>query len=316
MNQAMALQIQELVQARKPFVLATVVEVIGSASAKLGSKALISDEGVNILGWVGGGCAEQEVLRQSQAALKSSKPFLIDVNMDDEVLGLGIRCGGSMRIFVEPVFPRWRWLGEEKEVVKKLAEILDFEVSSHGAKDDWSMVLPGSDEEIPGILSAWSGALAEFRKKSGESLKISSLNAISGPRRSLLVGDNRITQTLSRLLTLMGWTVDLVTKPSHDEKFSLDLGLKEYTEVILASQTHLDDQVLELALRNQVPYLGLIASQTRVNVSRTQFQSLWSEDFEKKFSSPCGIDLGARSPQEIALSVVSEILKLRGLSHV
>src|SRR5262249_46648263 len=86
------------------FILATVVAVHGSASAKTGSKAIFSAEGSNILGWVGGGCAESFLAREALEALKLKTPRVVRVDLDDEVFGL-MPCGGTMDVYLEPPFP-------------------------------------------------------------------------------------------------------------------------------------------------------------------------------------------------------------------
>ncbi|MCH7478041.1 MAG: XdhC family protein [SAR324 cluster bacterium] len=90
---------------RRPFALATVVRVTGSASAKPGSKAIIDDAGRNVFGWVGGGCAETLVREEALAALAERRPRIVLVDLDDEVLGVGMPCGGNMEVYIEPQFP-------------------------------------------------------------------------------------------------------------------------------------------------------------------------------------------------------------------
>ena len=90
---------------RSPFALATVVRVTGSASAKPGSKAVIDSAGRNVWGWVGGGCAENFVRQEALAALADGRPRIVMVDLDDEVLGVGMPCGGNMEVYIEPQFP-------------------------------------------------------------------------------------------------------------------------------------------------------------------------------------------------------------------
>jgi len=68
-NREFAQMINEKILAREKFAVATVVEVVGSSSAKPGSKALISSEGYNCMGWVGGGCAESHIVREAQKCI-------------------------------------------------------------------------------------------------------------------------------------------------------------------------------------------------------------------------------------------------------
>src|SRR5215469_5837171 len=96
----------DLCEERRAFAVATVVRVEGSASAKPGSKALIDEQGKILLGWVGGGCAESAVRSEAVRAIQQEKPQLISLNMQDEVLGVGMPCGGLMDVYIEPVVPQ------------------------------------------------------------------------------------------------------------------------------------------------------------------------------------------------------------------
>jgi xanthine dehydrogenase accessory factor len=73
----------------------------GSASAKPGAKAIIDAQGRTVFGWVGGGCAESSVRDVAREVLASRSPQLIRLDLDDEVLGVGMPCGGYMEIYVE-----------------------------------------------------------------------------------------------------------------------------------------------------------------------------------------------------------------------
>ncbi len=87
------------------YVLATVVAVRGSSSAKPGSRAIISKDGKNLWGWIGGGCAESFLIKASLEALKTRQSCVVTVDLDDELLGVGMPCGGYMDVFLEPILP-------------------------------------------------------------------------------------------------------------------------------------------------------------------------------------------------------------------
>ena len=89
-----------------PFAIATVVRVEGSSSARRGSKALIDSQGRIVMGWVGGGCAESAVRSEAIRCMRTETPELITLDMQDEVLGVGMPCGGMMDVYIEPVLPQ------------------------------------------------------------------------------------------------------------------------------------------------------------------------------------------------------------------
>lgn len=114
----------KLEEGRRPYVLATVIRVMGSASAKPGSKAVIDEHGRNIHGWVGGGCAEGLVRDQSLKALAERQSRVVRVDLDDEVLGVGMPCGGNMEVYLEPHFPPRRlWIAGDNRLARHLSAL-------------------------------------------------------------------------------------------------------------------------------------------------------------------------------------------------
>ncbi|WP_211187237.1 XdhC family protein [Neoroseomonas marina] len=109
---------------REPHALAMVVETRGSTSAHAGDRALIDAAGTVLLGWVGGGCAEGAVRQAALDGLEDGTPRLIELDLDDEVLGVGMPCGGTMRVFVAPVLPPpTLWIVGHGRVAESLCRI-------------------------------------------------------------------------------------------------------------------------------------------------------------------------------------------------
>src|ERR1700677_112498 len=123
----------ELASQGKPFAIATVVRVEGSSSARRGSKAIIDPFGKLLLGWVGGGCAESAVRSEAMVCIETERPRLITVDMSDEQVGVGMPCGGSMDIFIEPVLPKPELLivghGRIAETLAVLGDLMGFSIT-------------------------------------------------------------------------------------------------------------------------------------------------------------------------------------------
>lgn len=100
----------ELLRTETAFVVATVLAVRGSAAAKPGAKAIINAEGRPVFGWVGGGCVEAFVRAEAAEALREGVPRVVTADLEDEISGVGLPCGGMMDIFIEPILPRRRVL--------------------------------------------------------------------------------------------------------------------------------------------------------------------------------------------------------------
>src|SRR5580700_10744416 len=125
-------QAAELTAQGKTFAVATVVRVEGSSSARRGSKAIIDAQGKLVFGWVGGGCAESAVRNEALRCLQLEQPLVITLDMTDELLGVGMPCGGKMDVYIEPVLPNPDLLiaghGRIAEALAALAHLLGFRV--------------------------------------------------------------------------------------------------------------------------------------------------------------------------------------------
>ncbi len=234
---------------RQPYAVATVVEVTGSTSAKTGSKAVIDRQGRVVAGWVGGGCAESMTCTQALKCIETGDTAIIDIDLDSEVLGAGMPCGGSMRVFVEPVLPKpVLWIlghGRVAESLCLLGELLGLEVTVMDRVLDTG--------KYPGA--------------------------------SQLISDD----------------------PGYDQ---LKPGRDDY--VVVATQHKGDHRSMTKALHSEARYIALVASRkrSRLVLEYLDQQGFSAEDL-KRVRAPSGIDLGARTPEEIALCVASEIVLLR-----
>ncbi len=234
---------------RRPHAVATVVEVTGSTSAKTGSKAVIDENGRVLAGWVGGGCAESMTCSQALKSIETGETAVLDIDLNSEVLGAGMPCGGSMRVYVEPVLPR---------------------------------------------ASLW------------------------------IMGHGRVAEALSLMGELQGLDVHMIDRLLEPEKYPNATRLitddPQYDQlrparddyVVIATQHKGDHRSMTRALKSDAEYIALVASRKR---SRLVLDYLRKEGFSEadlqRVRAPCGIDLGARTPEEIALCVISEIVLVR-----
>lgn len=235
---------------REAYALATVVETEGSASARPGAKALIGRDGVVLAGWVGGGCAESTVRQAALECLRDDRPQVVGLDLNDEVLGTGMPCGGSMRVFVEPVLPQ---------------------------------------------PTLW------------------------------VLGHGRVAECLCRFGASLGFRVVVDDTPAPDparypdaaQIISDDFDYEQLTPaaedaVVIATQHKGDHMSAVRALRSPARYIAVIASRKR---SRLVLEFLRGEGFAEadlaRLRAPAGLDLGARIPEEIALSILGEIVMLR-----
>lgn len=233
----------------QPYAVATVVDTAGSVSAKTGAKAVIDQSGHVLAGWVGGGCAESTTCNAALQCLESGRTTIIDIDLNDEVLGAGMPCGGSMRVYVEPVLPKpTLWImghGRVAECLCLLGDLLGLAVVVND---------PGADR-------------AHY------------------PAATRLVTDDLDYQQL---------------QPQPGDY------------VVIATQHKGDHQSMRRALESRAGYIALIASRkrSRLVLDYLRHEGFGDADLERVIA-PSGLDLGARTPEEIALCVVSEIVMLR-----
>jgi xanthine dehydrogenase accessory factor len=233
----------------KSFAIATIVRVEGSSSAKRGSKAIIDAQGKIALGWVGGGCAESAVRNEALKCIGLERPELITLNMTDELLGVGMPCGGKMDVYIEPILPQPELLivghGRIAEVLANIAHLMNFSVT---------------------------------------------VNDPAADRESFPHADHLVTEDL-----------DLSETPITSRTF-----------VVIATLHKQDHVWLQKALEGNAAYVALIASRHRsklvldyllaTGVAPEKVEMVWA---------PAGLDLGAATPEEIALSIVSQMVALR-----
>jgi xanthine dehydrogenase accessory factor len=239
----------ELAAQGKRFSVATVVRVEGSSSARRGSQAIIDAQGKLLFGWIGGGCAESAIRNEALRCMEQGAPVVISLDMTDELIGVGMPCGGKMDVYIEPVLPRPELLiaghGRIAETLAALGDLLSFRVVVND---------PGAD-------------LASFPQA-----------------EQVIAEDFDFSQT--------------------------PIGADTY--VVIATQHKNDHVWLQQALEREAAYVALIASHHR---ARLVLDYLAAEGIpQEKISrvcSPAGLDLGAATPEEIALSIMSQIVALR-----
>jgi len=241
--------IQDLRATGEAFAIATVVETLGSASAKTASKAVIDKDGNVVAGWVGGGCAESATCTQALESIASGKTALLDIDLNDEMLGAGMPCGGSMRVYVEPVLPKPSlWImghGRVAECLCLLGDLLGFRVVVND---------PGVDRQ-------------------------------HYPHAASLITDD----------------LDYSRLDPKPEDF-----------VVIATQHKGDHESMKRALASKAGYIALIASRKRARLVFDYCREAGiGEAALARVMAPAGLDLGARSPEEIALSILSEIVLTR-----
>jgi xanthine dehydrogenase accessory factor len=307
--------------------LATVVGTWGSAPVRVGGQMVIAADG-RFEGSVSGGCVEGEVIAEAEGILADGKPRTLTFGVEDETAWrVGLPCGGKIKVFLERL---------EKQGGLSL---LDRAIQAGAARNGLVMRTHLADARHELFERTDARADAEIRKRfeTGESELAQTadgevfLQALVPRPRILVIGATHIGQMLAQVVALAGYEVVVIdprTAFAAEARFPgirLDtqwpqdvipqIGLDPYTAVVaLAHVGHIDDEALKLALRSECFYVGALGSR-RNHAKRTE--RLAAADFSAeeiaRIHSPIGINIGAQSPQEIAIAIMAEIvLALRG----
>lgn len=325
-----------------PYVLATVVEVIGSASAKAGSKAVLC-EGKNLWGWVGGGCAESYAISQAEEAILERQPRIIIADLDDEVFGLGMPCGGKMKIFLDPILPADKLTLPYSKNMESLVQYFGFQIENldhsknlenfgsseiHNTSSQKSTQDPSNQEcliEIAIQIAKYRGLknVAEdlhtfFHSEFAKNLPGKKITDQSN--HVLILGHSRITEELAKLFHLIHWKVEVYGLELNPENYPSAVsarkaqrdyeGLEFYegSFVVVASHHKGDHEFIERALRQKARFVGMVASHKRANLVLEALNHKGVKNLDQ-VQSPVGVPLQCRNPKEIALSIVIECLK-------
>ncbi|HUF54962.1 MAG TPA: XdhC/CoxI family protein [Thermohalobaculum sp.] len=296
--------------------LATVVGTWGSAPRPVGSQLAISGDG-DIMGSVSGGCVEGAVVVEALEALDDGTPRMLEFGVSEaDAFAVGLACGGTIRVMVEPV---GRGQGIPADLLEALVEARAARraVAVVTDTDDWQRRLIGPDE-----------APARFRAdRSGfeETAPGVFVGVHNPPLRLAIVGAAHIAQPLGAMARLAGYDVTIVDPReafASAERFPGERLVHDWPDAALAAHgldartavvtlTHdpkLDDPALIAALGSEAFYIGALGS-TRTHAKRVDRLKAagFGEAEIARIDAPVGLAIGARSPAEIAAATLAQM---------
>ncbi len=318
--------------------LATVVETWGSAPRVAGAKMAITADG-QVAGSVSGGCVEAAVIEAAGKVLATRTPQLLHFGVADEsAWAVGLACGGSIDVFVAPLD---RALYDAQRAAVRADRAFAVATMISGPEEPFGRQLfldadgasAGGFSDALGVLTreALAAALASGRTRR-QPLPASELFLeVTAPAPSLvIVGGVHIAVALCPLAKRLGYRVVIVDPrpafgtaerfPEADRIVSewpddalVQLGLTSGTAV--ATLTHdpkLDDPALRVALASPAFYVGALGSKRTQEKRRARLaEAGLTEEQIGRLHAPIGLDLGGRSPEEIALAVMAQIVAVR-----
>ncbi|HEY6000044.1 MAG TPA: XdhC/CoxI family protein [bacterium] len=246
---------EEIVRLRRdgtPVALATLVQCQGSTPQKPGAKLLVPEEGP-LVGTLGGGCLEADVVRSARAALLDGVPRTISFDLSEGVGSLV--CGGAVTVFVEPLAPRPRLIvlgaGHVGRALAQAARFAGFRVTIVDDRPEYA-----SPARVPDAHEVVCGGFAESVEK---------------------------------------------------------LGVDRGAFILVATRGHQHDfTAVRAALRTPARYVGLVGSRTKKELL---LRHLLEEGFEPeqcaRVATPAGVAIGSVTPEEIAVSIVAQLIRIR-----
>ena len=250
-------QIYDLNRSGEPFAVATVVRVEKPISAKPGDKAIVKGDG-SLQGWIGGGCAQDTVVREAQKVIREGEPRFL------------------------------RLIGKGGAISEKTEGVLEFPITCH----------------------------------SGGTLDIY-IEPVQPHPQLIILGNSPVAITLAKLARVLNFQVDVFDPLATREEFpeadhlSNELDLHTLTVhplsfAVIATQGHDDEAALETAVRSGVPYIAFVASKKKFAVRAEYLQDRgYTAEQIARIKAPAGLDLGAVTPDEIAASILAEIIQVR-----
>lgn len=266
--------------------VAVLVAVRGSSPREVGSVMAVREDGL-MVGSVSGGCVETAVVKTAVEVIRTGESRFLEFGPDDahDPWQVGLTCGGSVTIAVCP------WPADRDP------SLFAMEIREAGRR-------PYACELVTGITLSFAPV-----------------------PRLIIVGAVHIATCLVRLASAMGyetWVIDPRCAFAVPERFPVqptrlvpdwpqqcllgsDLDGACYG-IVLSHDPKIDDPALELFLRAELPYVGALGGRKSLKQRRVRLTALgFSEQDLGRLRQPIGLDIGARSPEDIALAIVAEV---------
>ena len=338
----------KLLESGQPGVLATVVRTKGSTPQKAGAMLLVRQDGSGV-GTLGGGCVEGDIWFAAKEILRRrGGPEFKDYFLNEDVAARdGLVCGGTMYFFLEPLWSPDDYVEIGEQLIEayeggdavSLATVVNV---ADGGKNLGAKLLLRLDGSTVGTLgdTDLDARATEVAQRVADVGNIESFSTGDGtevfvegfttPPTLVMVGGGHVGKATADLAHNLGYRVFVVDDReefSNKERFPyaeqvvvapydqwpqhLDVNVNSF--IVAATRGHrFDDMALESALTTRARYVGLLGSR-RKNLMIYQRLSMEGVPLErlKEIHAPVGLDIGALTPEELAVSIMSEIIMVR-----
>lgn len=326
--------------AGEPVALATLVQVHGSAPRLPGARMVVARDGT-MVGSVSGGCVESDIVTRAAEVLAAGTPVLVRYGIaDDSELAVGLTCA-EIEVFIEPFRASPGWQAARAAVTAHAPVVLAVALAPAGIAGRTLAV--AADGAVSGSIDTHcdptvretargmvgSGAVSMLTVTSAEGDASIFLEAFASPDRLVISGGSHVAVVLARMAKQLGMHVTVVDARSaylHRERFpdadalvhaapGKALATLDLTGTFVVSLTHdlkLDVPALAAALRGGAAYVGAMGS---LATHGRRAAALAEDGLDPAaiagIHTPIGLDIGSRTPEEIAVAILAEILAVR-----
>ena len=329
------------VDAGEPVAMATLIAVRGSAPRLPGARLILTADG-KMAGSVSGGCVENDVFERALGVLETGDPTMASYGIADELaFEVGLSCGGAIDVIIERFQPdeTWKLARTAAQAGKPVALVHAFEPAALIGK----AIAVTMDNAIGGIATEADGELMTAARRllaqgSSEVIEtdggVRAFAEVFAPQPHLvIVGATHAAIALTRMAKEVGFRVtvadarslfatpdrfpeaDAVIRAWPDEALArVDLDSYSYV-VILSHDPKFDLPTLEVALKTDARYIGAMGSKTTHADRKETLRGMgFTEQDLARIHAPIGLPIGAATPEEIAVSVLAELVQARRLT--
>jgi xanthine dehydrogenase accessory factor len=317
--------------------LATVIDIEGSSYRRTGARMLIQDNGV-WTGGISGGCIEGNALKKAYMAIAGKKAVLVTydtANEDEEQIGVSLGCNGIIKVIISPINYADKYNPLEqlractgKRVANLLITVIEADtklplspgdVLRYSSADDLqeafgSHYIPEIRQSVLMVLESEKSAIIEFA-----TCKLF-LEFIPPAIQLLIMGSHYDVYPLLKIARQLDWHNVVIANPGrlstgiHQLASQVtpdfrSVNVDKYTVAILMSHDYKADlNNLAKALSSELRYIGLLGPASRKDEMLAELPFPVEESHKQRLFGPAGLDIGAAQPEEIAISIIAEIL--------
>jgi xanthine dehydrogenase accessory factor len=342
-------KIVQCLDAGHPVVMVTIVSQSGSTPRTAGTRMLVMPDGT-IRGTIGGGRVEAEIIQTAAGLFGTGRAQIksFELNEKGAADDLDIICGGRLSLLLEAVDATRDNLEFFQDVNTRIRQGVDclavtsLSQEKDGIKVSGRYLLTNEDPatgHFPYPDHVLNALISKTRRENTAGMltvdgTLFMLHPIQSGETVYIFGAGHVSQQLARLTKMVGFHTivlddrkefanrrrfrdadDIVELDTFDHAFDgLTMGSQSYIVIVTRGHTH-DKTVLGQALKTGATYIGMIGSRRKRNII---YQKLLGENFTQadidRVHSPIGLAIGAETPEEIAVSIIAELIQIRATS--